>query len=68
MEESREQCTVVFALILRNQLVSVRVWRVEGGCYTPHPPPVSLKFMQRRQWIVLQTPQWPDPTQGLLVS
>ncbi len=56
MEESGEQCTVVFALTVTEPAL-VRVWR-GGDRYTLPPLAGSVKFMQRRQCIVLQIPPW----------
>ncbi len=43
MEKLEKQCTVVFALIVTEPLVSVCVCveRVEGGCYNTPPLPIN---------------------------
>jgi hypothetical protein len=41
MEEPGAQCTVVFALIVRNQLVSV--CGMGGGGATPSPPTIRFR-------------------------
>jgi hypothetical protein len=59
MEESGNQCTVVFALIVTEQASEFVCGR--GGVQQPPRPsprsPVLEHFMQRRQFIVLQIPR-----------
>jgi hypothetical protein len=60
MEESGEQCSVVFALIVAEQASEFVCGRGGGVQQPPRPSPrspVLEHYMQRRQFIVLQIPR-----------